>query len=608
MKMKKLLHFFLLALFIFSGCKKDKDDDLITPGDLYVTVTLNGYFLVEDANVYTIPATTQGKTDAFGTVLLKGIVPGSYEIFASVTNVGSGKQAVNIKSGELSEITINVIEGVHVGYAPVINVILPAMPAEFAEGEAITFSIDVEDSDSPLEEISVKFESDLDGLIHTGSPGINGNLSFTTQTLSRGLHQINIIAEDSDGYSSDKTLIVSTLSPKSVTLHEPVKDQGRVILNWSEYEADDFLKYEVYRSNENCTDQSKLLIGSITEKGTTTFTDSLPPMEYRICYHIRITNTDNNSRNSNAETVDMPSGHIFNFVAHDMLKHPNQPFIYLIDRGGQKLIKFNYEQLEVVSETSLQGDIGFCDIGDNGFGVEVYTPSNDGWIYIYSADDLSLVTSINTGLRVSSVVINGLGHVIAAVFPSPWWEQPVRTYSRATGINIDGNGDHDGDRLRMIPGKNEIISISTGVSPTDMEYFKLDEQGMIVIHQDDPYHGDYPLNHKIFRISDDGTYSITSNKGAVYLANSSMEYKGQLQHGALQFSDFAFSADGSVIYAATSNRNSIQIGYYPSLIRDDEILIKGYPVFIIRDNDKLIALSKSTEHSSKTGIELISLP
>jgi hypothetical protein len=291
-----------------------------------------------------------------------------------------------------------------------------------------------------------------------------------------------------------------------------------------------------------------------------------------------------------------------------MLKHPTQPYIYLVNQGGQKLIKFDYINMQVVTETTLQGNIGYCDIGDNGFGVEIYAPSSDGWIYVYSADDLRQTTSISTGLSTKSVVINGLGHVIASVLPSPWWEQPVRTYMRSTGINIDGNGDFDGDRLRMIPGKNEIISISTSVSPIDMEYFKLTDNGMFEMHQDDPYHGDYPLNPNIFRISPSGEYSITSNSGAVYYANSSMEYKGQLQHGTLKFSDFAFSDDGSVIYAATSNRKSIQIGYYPSLIRDNEILTRGFPVFILRDGNKIISLSKSNENAVNTGIEIISLP
>ncbi len=173
---------------------------------------------------------------------------------------------------------------------------------------------------------------------------------------------------------------------------------------------------------------------------------------------------------------------------------------------------------------------------------------------------------------------------------------------------FEGSGVNDKDRLRLIPGTNEIISISTGVSPDDMEYYKISNDGMIEEHNDDSYHGDHPLNAKIFRISEDGSYAITSYNGSVYLANANMPYQGNLQNGGLHYSDFAFSSDGTTIYAATSNRKSIQIGHYPSLIRDNEIMLNGYPKYILRDNDKLIVSITSNENSTKSVISVISIP
>lgn len=604
--MKKISILFLIFVIGIIGCSKD-ENEATTTGDLNVIVVLNGNQPVGNAEVYTNPPSKKGTTDDFGSVLLTDLEKGSYEIFASLENIGTGKSVVNIQTSELSETTINIIPGINEGLAPSIQIILPETYAEFSEGEEITFSADVFDDETSYQDLKIDWESSLDGELNTNSPDMNGNVIFTTNTLSRGTHQITITAEDSDGYSSSASIEISTLSPSAITLLEPIKNEGKVLLEWTEYSNSDFLKYEIYRTDGNCSEQNQILVGTVSEKGTLNFTDEFPPLEFQVCYFIKVTNNVNNSRKSNQETVDTPSGHIFNFEAYDMLKHPTEDYIYLIDQAGQKLIKFDYLNLEVVSETNLQGTIGYCDIGDNGFGVEIYAPSDDGWIYVYSADDLSETTSINTGLKTASVVVNGLGHVIVSVEPSPWWEQPVRTYSRDSGIHIDGNGDHERDRLRMIPGKNEVISITTSVSPVDMEYFKIGSTGEIEIHQDDQYHSDFPLNPRIFRVSDDGTYSITSKDGAVYLANTSMEYKGQLQHGSLQFSDFAFSDDGTIIYAATSNRKSIQIGHYPSLTRDDEILTKGFPIFIIRDGERIISLSKSSENSINTGVEIIQL-
>lgn len=601
--MKRIISLSMVLLFTLFSCEKDD----VKRGDLNVRVYLNGYYPVNNAQVFTKPSSETGITDEFGSVLLNGLKTGSYEVFGYVEGVGSGKAVANIKENELTETTINIIEGTFTGLAPTISITSPEYPAEFTENDTILFRAEIEDDETAPQNINIEWKSDLDGVLYTGHPGNDGISSFTTSTLSRGIHNITLTATDDDDYSSGESISVSTLAIEGITLFVPTIIDGKVVLEWSQYTGNDFQKYEVFRSDGYCNEGNEELINTITAIGTTTFSDATFPFEYQACYHIRVTNNVNNFRNSNNELVNLPSGHLFNFEAYDMLKHPTQNYIYLLDRGGQKIVKFDYIQMEVVDQVNLQGNIGFCDIGENGFGVEIYAPSSDGWIYVYNADNLDPTIQINTGLSTPCVVINGLGHVIASVLPSPWWEQPIRTYSRSTGINIDGNGDFEGDRLRMIPGKNELISISTQVSPVDMEYFQLDANGLIVLHQDDQYHGDYPLNPYIFRISDNGVYSITSSSGAVYLANGSMEYKGQLQHGTLEFSDYAFSEDGSIIYAATSNRKSIQIGHYPSLIRDDEILTKGFPLFIIRDGNKIISLSKASESSFNSGIEIIDL-
>ncbi len=168
---------------------------------LKVRVVLNSFQPVENAEVYTNPPSKQGTTDEFGSVLLTGIEKGSYEVFASLEHVGSGKSVVNIQTNELSETTVNIIPGVNVGLAPTVNIVLPAIPAEFSEGEEVTFSVHIEDDDTPNQDIDVVWKSSLDGELSTNSPDINGNVTFTTNSLSRGIHQITITAEDSDGYS-----------------------------------------------------------------------------------------------------------------------------------------------------------------------------------------------------------------------------------------------------------------------------------------------------------------------------------------------------------------------------------------------------------------------
>lgn len=611
--MKKGIFLILLCIIVVLSCDKEPK---IT-GSLKIKVLLNDSEPIPDAEITTNPKSDREYTDETGTVLIEEIEIGIHEVFARTADIGYGKIVVDIMPNSLTDTVIN-IQGSAFGLTlrgPTATITSPTEPAEFSAGEEITFTAYVEDDETPNEDLEITWESYIDGVLHTDSPHISGISSFTTSSLSKGDHQIWIAVEDKQGFLTRSYIQVNTLFPSSITLLDPVKEAGKVKLEWTEYANADFVKYEIYRTDGDCSAWNPTLVTTISDRGTTNFIDKTPPLTPEACYFIKAINNEDLARNSNSVIVDSPSGDLFDIEPTDMLKHPSDNFVYLVDQDAQRLLKYDILKLEVVREINLQGEVGYCDIGDNGFGVELYAPSEDGNIYVYDPDDLSLITTINTGVPNASVVINGLGHVIVSVEPSPWQDPPVHTYSRSSGNYIDGNGDHRRDRLRMIPGKNEIISLTTGLSPVDMEYFKLSDDGLIEIHADDQYHGTYYLDPNKFRISPDGTYSITSEKGTCYTTNSSMDYIGQFipdpfSSDRFRFSDFAFNDDGSIIYASTSNKKSIQIGEYSSLTIIDEILTKGYPLSILRFDNKIVSLSRSTERKEqfrKIGIEIIDL-
>jgi hypothetical protein len=595
-----------LILLIGPACEKEDDDvSLSEVGDLTVTVRQGFGQVVAGASVYTNPPTRNGLTDEFGSTLLRDLPAGSYEVFAELTGYGSGKATVNVQADGLTNTDIFLQEGVDIGLAPSIVLLFPVLPASFAPGEEITFRAEVSDDQTAVSQLSITWESDQDGVLHTANAGADGITTFVTSSLSEGTHQITLRVKDADDYEAVETFELRTDAPSAIGLEEASATPAGIQLRWTRYSQANFGSYRVYRSDRDCSDGSRQLLAEITAIDDVEHLDSRAPFANRVCYDVEVVTDDGRTRRSNTLSVDNPSGPVFNFVPHDFLLHPLKDEVFLLDKGGHRIVRYNYLKQEETGVINVEGESGFCAIGDNGFGVELYVPSSDGWVYVYGADDLALRTSINTGLRNSSVVVNGLGHVVVALQPSPWWEQPVRTYSRATGLNLDGNGDFDGDRLRMIPGNNKIISISQSVSPIDMEYFELNSEGMITLHQDDTYHGDHPLDPHIFRISPLGEYVITSRQGAVYSANSSMEYRGQLQRGALSFSDFAFSPDGKTIYAGTNDRASIQIGSYPELTRSNEILTRGFPLFMEYRDGKIICVSQSEEAGNVVGIEVV---
>ncbi len=600
-----LLYIFLICVVLLGGCKKEIDPK-ITTGDLFVTVyTSEGYNQVpaKNVNVFTKPQSVQGVTDEFGSVLLKGITAGSYEVFASQSGFGSGKSVVDVRRDSLAKIYISIVKGVSTAIAPEIKLILPALPAAYSPNDQIKFSADITDQDTSPSDITVKWESSLDGVFQTSSPDSKGNVAFT-KTLSKGQHTITVTATDKDKYSSTITFALSTTAPKPVTLNSAAKKDFTISLAWTKYTGDDFRSYEIYRSEEENSSR-EALVATVDNINTVAYADSLAPFAAQVFYYVRVVTSSETSRNSNSIKVDNPAGAVFYFNPEDVVMHPTLNRFYAVDKGAGKLRVINIDTFTETGSITLQGTPGFIDIGDNGFGLEVYVPSSDGWIYIYDAEKLTLKKSINTGLPTPCVVTNGSGYITASVTPSPWWEQPVRTYSRATGINIGGNGDHEGDRLRFVPGQQKIISISRSVSPIDMEYFELNSKGEILLHADDIPHGDYPLNPNIFRISKSGDYVVTGAEGAVYLTTKAMEYKGLIQRGSLMYSDFAFSDNGKTIYAATQNRKSIQIAHYPQLTRDDEILLRGTPRFVFHRAGKLYTISMVSEAPYKFGIEVV---
>jgi hypothetical protein len=594
-------NYFLILILLFALWSCDNDESSGEKGDIYVTVYTNSggsSIPIKGANIFTVPATKQAITDEFGTAILKGLDVDSYEVYANLDGFGSGKSVVRVSVNSLEKVSVYIEKGVTTGFTPEIEQILPSIPANFSLNEKIVFSLNVKDNDSQPNDINVILSSNLDGKLSETHPDASNNIKFETSTLSKGKHIITVTATDKDKYSTSRTIEVSTMAPGNIILESAIASSGSVQLNWQKYAFPDFKKYEIVRSSSK--DIEGQVIASFNSADSVTYLDKLPPFVSEVYYYIRISNTGDYTRNSNKIQVAEPAGKIYYYNITDAVHHPSQPIVYIVDNASQKLRAINYKTQTEINSVSLDGTVGKIDIGNNGYGLEIYVPNSNGFIKVYNANTLNLVASISTGLATKCVVTNGHGYLVASVMPSPWWEQPIRTYSRSTGINISGNGDFEGDYIRFIPNTDKIITISTSVSPIDMEYLELDNKGVILLHKDDSYHGDHPLDPNIFRISSNGEFVITGNVGAVYSASGSMIYKGMVDRGALYFSDYAFSDTGNTIYAGTSNRTSLQIIKYPELTRNDEILLKGYPKFLFNFNGEIISISKTDMNSDNS--------
>lgn len=306
---------------------------------------------------------------------------------------------------------------------------------------------------------------------------------------------------------------------------------------------------------------------------------------------------------------------VFNFLPSDMLVHGTKVYLFDTDYIYNDLdgvYSYDYYTGEILF-TNFLDDIGFATIGDTGFGTELYVPCQNGKIYILNPDDLTTIETINNGLENKCVQIqNDFLIVTLDPAPNPWWIDPIRTYSRATGEQIDGGGTIPYERLKKNPTNGSFISITSKVtSPRNLKYYEFNNDGEILVDIEDDYHGDYPLNDIIFSFSPDGEYVITAPNGTFYDANT-LTYEYELApyniYNEMTYSSFVSGENGE-IYASLIDEKKIEMLDYASSSFMDEIITTGLPCFIYKQDDLMITFSMNEpdDYSGYGFIEVIKL-
>lgn len=604
--MKNIVGVLFLLLLLWE-CKPKEAPP--AKGAIYVVVKDQYGKTINDAIITAEPAIPESKTDNFGSVLIKNLTIGTYELIASKAQYGSGKTAVLVKSDDITNVTIILEYGKFASFAPGVKIEFPVRPANFSVNENILFKGYVTDNDTPVETLDIRWESSADGLLDTGKPDKDGIVSFSTSKLTRKTHIIWLIAKDKSGNIGRDSMIVSTLAPKQITLAIPEKMNGEIKLAWSKSDDIDFKEYRLYRANQDCDENSKVLLGTFQDINITTYTDARPPFTTKVCYFIEVITNTLMSRRSNRQQVDFPSGYFLDFIPNDVVVHPTKPWVFLCRKEKNQVVVYDYEASKIVTEISTPQPSGFLLIGENGYGINLYVPCNDNAVYIFNADDFNLKKTLITGAPATDVAISGNGVVFVTV--NNQWTNPISSYDEKAGLvlgTLNSLCIYGGSRIRKIPKQNTLMVISTSISPTDMDLIFYDSKGNFLKCKDDSQHGSYPLDATVFRISPNGNYVLTANSGAAYSCEESMKYFGQISRGELTFSDFAFNSDGSVFYGATSNRQSIQIGKFPELTRHDEILMKGFPLKIFVKENKIVSLSRVGLSSNNTAVEIVKIP
>jgi hypothetical protein len=590
MNMRRLLLIVMIALF--ASCQKE---DVPGTGSLYVTVYTAYDYLAENAEIYTSPDKLAGKTDAFGTLMIRDLPVGNQKVYVNLEGYGSFEKEFPIQAGKVSKIIVKLNEGKELSITPKIVQLSPNISYGMTYGDTINFNFKINDSDSKNEDISVIVKSDLNGILFSGQPNASGYVTFQTLSLDIGIHTITIVSTDKEGHGQIRSFTLNNETPGSLTLVSVNKVGSTVQLNWKQYLKKDFLQYKIFVLPNDQTVPT--LLSVINDAGTTTFTDATPPLCNKAVYYMQMVNIKNVSSQSNSFSIIEPGGTIYPFHASVVVHHPTMPILYIADNEGKKLYALNYETRQMLGSIAMDYSIENMHVADNGYGVEVYLPANNGYVKILNPLDLSLIKSFKVGTYMTSITSNGKGLLFISCYNPNYPTNYVSCYSRATMSILGGsnNGDLDGDEiLRYVPNtNNRLIAISGGNSSATLKYVNFSATGVFSSFTKDKYNGIYGLSASRTQMDPNGNYFVTSSYGAVYTTDTRQEYLGRMPGGNGQFWSFAINPEGNRIYGAVLLSNKIVVAKYPDFEWMGEVSTSGYPVFVFLFNGKLVVVSST---------------
>ena len=97
---------------------------------------------------------------------------------------------------------------VAIGTPPTLSISQPIAGAIFDVGSAISFAGVVSDQEDLPQDLSLSWTSDISGEFSTQSADSNGDVAFSTNSLSNGAHQITVTATDSGGFTDEVMMMV----------------------------------------------------------------------------------------------------------------------------------------------------------------------------------------------------------------------------------------------------------------------------------------------------------------------------------------------------------------------------------------------------------------
>ncbi len=383
-----------------------------------------------------------------------------------------------------------------------------------------------------------------------------------------------------------------------------VTDDG-VRLSWSELVNTSFDYYSISRRESPDADWNSfgITLDNLYNQEQTNYLDTDFPfssyVEYRVVGKLFGGNID---VVSNAQKITNPEVNVLGKEIDQVLNDETNSRLYFVNLKGVISI-FDLNSNEIVKRLDIHSPIGYSDIAVFNNQSELYVPREDGWLYIYNADNLNLIDRIDIGSRSTSVVSSNNYLYIST--ERNWPRKAIRVFNRKNTGLIEETGDNEFTRLRKWPNsQTELLEITLNLAPVDLDFWSFSQDGKYISHNTDSYHGDYPLDANIFAFFPDRERFITGREGAIYTKD--LLFQSRLPKGYLDFSSFEFF--GFKIYAGCSNEKSVQLFDINTFQDLGFIKTKSYPKYLFKKESNLIIIGRSSNtHAASLVLEQIQL-
>lgn len=378
-------------------------------------------------------------------------------------------------------------------------------------------------------------------------------------------------------------------------------DPSKIHLSWTPYRGTDFERYDIVRRSMKVTDgeitEQTGSVASISDAERQTFTDDIGEGMARVSYHIAVRTGGATSRKSNVvDITPLPPYH--DVLYRDVLISTEHKLLYFLEFVRGTITAISYQgPSKVVATDSLFTGIGYGTLGHYNGHQELYVPASNGWLHIYDAGTLQHKERfLAGGESLRSVAATG-GKLFVSSNDGTHSANFFKVYNRQDKQLLSSQPSFYEFRAIHMEQSAPAEFVGIMLSSPGLLSFKTTSENTITYRQIS-LSGSQRIDPDITRSFPDGSRFISSARGNIFSKDGVYEKSLPAVYVPNPFepmyADFAFSADGRIIYAAHAGKREIAVIRYPEITTERIIPTSQFPARIFRDGNQLIAVTKVT--------------